>query len=492
MTADPTHRPLTKRVFLEALVCPRRGWLLHNPDAASAAPTLGEQFRMTQGRAIEALALEILGPGVDMHGPATPEWVAEGRRTIENPGVERAYEVPLRAGSAIARPDALIRSAGGWDVVEVKSAKVVKPEYVDDFAYTLAVAARAGLHVTSARLALVNPDWRADNEQPPVVFHDVTERTLARAAEFSPLLDAVHATVSTDQPPPAVLMAACRKCDFRGAACFPEGPAHPVFELPGVRSKRVDNWLAAGITRIADLPETEALNELQRFHRRAVVEGGLVRAPGGLARLADVREPAAYLDFETISLALPPYPGVAPYDVIPVQYSLHRRETGGELTHRDLLVDPADLDLDAFARNLLEALGGAASIVVYSSFERLRLRWLADRLPALAGELEEAIRRLVDLYPIVQASVAHPGFHGSLSIKRVLPVLVPPSDLTYDGLGIGNGDDATGVAGLRAMGRIGDAEWERYRSELLAYCEVDTLAMVRLHEALARLAVNGT
>ncbi len=492
MTADSPDRLLTKRVFLEALVCPRRGWLLYHPDAQSGPPGPGEQFRLSQGNAVGARAREILGPGIDLQGPATPAWIAEGRRTIENPGVERAFEVPLVGGHAMARPDVLIRSAGGWDVVEVKSAKAVKPEYVDDFAYTLAVARMAGLEVTGARLALVNPDWRADNDESPIAMHDVSERALARAAEFAPLLDAVHATVSADDAPPAVLMAACRKCEFRGTACFADGPAHPVFELPGVRSKRVEDWLAAGITRIADVPESAPLNDLQRFHRRAVIANGLVRAPEGLARLVELREPTAYLDFETISLALPPYPGVAPYDVIPIQYSLHRREDGGALSHRELLLDPAALDLEGLARNLLEALGGAASIVVYSSFEQHRLRWLADRLPALAGALDDVIHRLVDLLPIVQASVAHPEFHGSLSIKRVLPVLVSASELTYQGLGIANGDDATGVAGLRAMGRINDAEWARYRTELLAYCRVDTLAMVRLHEALARLAINGT
>jgi hypothetical protein len=64
-------------------------------------------------------------------------------------------------------------------------------------------------------------------------------------------------------------------------------------------------------------------------------------------------------------------------------------------------------------------------------------------------------------------------------------VLVPT--LRYDTLEIGDGDDAAGVAGLRAMGRLGDEEWARYRRHLLAYCKVDTLAMVRLHEALAAL-----
>ena len=482
----PAHW-LTKRVFLEGLVCPRRGWLLRHADRRDAPPTLGEQFRLIQGNEIGDLARTLLGPGVDLRGPATDAWVHEGRGVVANPAVHTVFEVPVVAGHAMARPDVMGREDGGWRVIEVKSAKSVKPELIDDLAYTVAVVQGAGFVVTGAELALVNPDWRADNDAPAVMRHDVTAAVLARAAEFAPLLEVVYEAVSTDEPPPAVLASPCRGCEFRGTRCFVDGPSDPVFELPGIRSRRVDEWIAEGITRIAQVPAGAKLTPIQSFHRRAVLAGALVTEPAALAQVRRVPEPAAYLDFETVSLALPPFPGMAPYDVIPVQYSVHRRTAGGALEHADLLLDPAAPDLPLFARQLLDVLDGAASIVVYSSFEKQRLRWLAERLPAMAADLEDAIDRLVDLYPIVQAAVAHPDFHGSLSIKRVLPVFVPESELTYHGLDIANGDDATGVAGLRAMRRIGDVEWERYRGQLLAYCAVDTMAMVRLHEALAAL-----
>jgi Domain of unknown function(DUF2779) len=478
-------RPLIKRVFLDAQTCTRRGWLLHNPGAERRAPDLGEQFQFAQGHAVGDQARAVFGPGVDLRGPATEAWIAEGRRAVDDPRTAVAYEVPLVAGHAIARPDVLIRERQGWRVIEVKSGKSEKTEYIDDLAYTVAVTEGAGLPVAAAELALVNGEWRADGAEPPLVRVDVTEAVLARAGEFAPILEATYAVVSAADAPDAALKSACRGCSFRGQRCFVDGPRHPVFELPNIRSKRVDEWIAGGITRIPQLPETEKLTATQRMHRRAVVTNALVTDREALERLAEIEEPAGYLDFETVSLALPPFRDVAPFDVIPIQYSLHRRVPGGEPAHRELLVDPAAPDVEAFARDLLDALRGVGSIVVYSSFERQRLQWMARRLPALAAELEAVADRLFDLLPVVQAAVAHPEFHGSLSIKRVLPVLVP--DLSYADLEIGNGENATGVAGLRAMGRIGDEEWERYRGALLAYCRVDTLAMVRLHDALRSL-----
>ncbi len=485
----PPERWLTKRVFLETLACDRRGWLLHHADGPGDPPGLGEQFRFAQGNAVGALARERLGPGVDLRGIPTKALIDEGRAALRDRAVNAAFEVPVVAGHAMARPDALVRHGDGWRVIEVKSGKNSKPEYVDDLAYTVAVAQAAGLSVAAAELLLVNADWRVDNGAPPLAAVDVTEAVLARAAAFAPLLEPACETVAAADAPAAVLKGECRQCDFRGAPCFADGPRHPVFELPRIHTKTADAWIAGGLVHIRDVPETAKLTPVQQLHRRAVIRGGLVADREALGPLSEIREPVAYLDFETLSLALPPFTGMAPFDVIPIQYSVHTRLPGGAVGHHELLMDPAAPDIDAFARQLLDALDGAQSIVVYSAFERARLAWLAERLPALAPRLEAAAGRLFDLLPVVQRAVAHPDFHGSLSIKRVLPVLVP--DLSYAGLAIGDGDAATGAAGLRALGRVADDEWARYRTQLLAYCEVDTLAMVRLHEALAALARTG-
>ena len=481
-------RPLlTKHVFLEALECTRRGWLLEHPDGDREPPSIGERFRFTQGNIIGDLAREFLGPGLDLRGPSTTDWIETGRAALADARNQTLYEVPVVAGQAVARPDMLQRAGDGWRLVEVKSAKKMDKKYLDDVGYTIAVAQGAGLMVTRVELLLVNPDWRCDNDEPPLVLHDVSGDALARAAELAPLLEVVAAAACGDDAPAEALKAVCKNCQFLGTRCFAEGPPDPVFQLPRILAKRVDALIADGVTRISQLGDGEKLNPVQQLHRRSVLEGGLVTVASELATLDDIAAPIAYLDFETVSLALPPIPGVAPHDAVPIQFSVHRPLEGGGYAHDELLLDPAHPDLRQFADRLLAVLDGAASIIVYSPFERRCLRWLAERLPAVQGELEATIERLVDLLPIVQSSVAHPDFHGSLSIKKVLPVLVPAEVLTYHGLEIANGDDATGVAGLRALGRVDDASWDSYRNELLAYCAVDTLAMARLHEALLAL-----
>jgi hypothetical protein len=75
-----------------------------------------------------------------------------------------------------------------------------------------------------------------------------------------------------------------------------------------------------------------------------------------------------------------------------------------------------------------------------------------------------------------------PRFKGSYSIKSVLPVLVP--DLSYESLDIRNGS--------MAMASWYDFVFKEEKNkktinDLLKYCELDTLAMVRVWEKLKKM-----
>lgn len=77
---------------------------------------------------------------------------------------------------------------------------------------------------------------------------------------------------------------------------------------------------------------------------------------------------------------------------------------------------------------------------------------------------------------------------GSASIKAVLPALCPSnSELDYQALGISNGGDASNYLKDLAERTIAEAEIETIRKDLLAYCKLDTLAMVKIWEVLQEL-----
>jgi len=73
---------------------------------------------------------------------------------------------------------------------------------------------------------------------------------------------------------------------------------------------------------------------------------------------------------------------------------------------------------------------------------------------------------------------------GSYSIKKVLPALVP--ELSYKMLNIREGGTASNTFSQMVQGSFkGDAV--QTRKDLLAYCKMDTYAMVKILEVLKRV-----
>ena len=82
----------------------------------------------------------------------------------------------------------------------------------------------------------------------------------------------------------------------------------------------------------------------------------------------------------------------------------------------------------------------------------------------------------------MRAHYYHPDFHGSYSIKAVLPALVP--DMTYRDLEIQDGSSASAAFAQMIAPATEEPERERIRNALLDYCQMDTLATVRLLDTL--------
>lgn len=80
---------------------------------------------------------------------------------------------------------------------------------------------------------------------------------------------------------------------------------------------------------------------------------------------------------------------------------------------------------------------------------------------------------------------------GSYSIKYVLPALLPGEDeLNYQNLTIQNGSMA--MSTYQTLHTNPAEEIAQIRKDLLAYCKLDTLAMVRIWEEMCKLTSRST
>jgi hypothetical protein len=132
-----------------------------------------------------------------------------------------------------------------------------------------------------------------------------------------------------------------------------------------------------------------------------------------------------------------------------------------------------------FAESLLSACGESGPIIVYGSFERTIIRGLTQGYPDLANSLQSLSERIVDLLPILRHNYYHPKMCGSWSLKAVQPCLVP--DLSYTNLGEVQEGGQAQEAYYEAISPDTTPERKKeLRRGLLAYCEMDTLALVRI------------
>jgi hypothetical protein len=190
-----------------------------------------------------------------------------------------------------------------------------------------------------------------------------------------------------------------------------------------------------------------------------------------------------FLDFESLNPAIPLYNQSRPYQQIPFQYSIHYKKTAdGELRHSDFLGDGLSDPRPAFIENLLSKTRLPGTILTYNQkFEIGRLRELGRDFPQYQADLDERIGRIRDLMtPFRQQLYYSPQMNGSYSIKAVLPALVP--ELSYDNLPISEGGDAS-LAYEQLIYDL-NADKEEIQRNLLEYCKLDTLAMVKILEKL--------
>jgi hypothetical protein len=187
---------------------------------------------------------------------------------------------------------------------------------------------------------------------------------------------------------------------------------------------------------------------------------------------------------------LPLFDGYKPYQPITFQYSLFvvENEHDTEPQHYEYLaVDRVECSQE-LCDSLLSHIGSEGTIIVWhKSFEMGRNSELAGLQPECAEQLLSINSRTYDLKDIFAKSYyVDYRFHGSASIKDVLPVVVP--ELSYDGLDIKKGDIAMTKWYEMVYGELSEVEREKIRYDLKLYCKLDTLAMWRVWRAVKSIS----
>ena len=491
-------RTFSKSKLLALRQCPKRLWLeVHRPDLREDSAATEASFQI--GHRVGDIARRLYDPeglgslidvateGFDVAFKRSAELLVSSRQPI--------FEAGFSAGGAMAFSDVMLpvqeNGSTAWRMVEVKSATSVKDYHRDDVAVQAFIAKTAGVPLYSIALAHIDSSWTYPGEEDYrglLVEADLTAEAFSRGEEVKAWIAQAQSVDALPSEPEMAIGAHCDTpyaCGFYGYCSRNEPKAEfPVYWLPYFGAK-AQQLATQGVIDLADVADNLLNAKQQRVKDHTLAGTVFFDSVGAAADLAIHSLPAYFLDFETIQFAVPIWKGTRPYQQNTFQFSLHILSESGQLEHTEFLDISGKDPSESFARTLIAVCGTNGPVYVYSAaFETSRMSELAARYPQFSGALLAINARVVDLLPIARERYYHPSQQGSWSIKKVLPAVVP--ELRYDALdGVQDGGGAMD-AFLEAIHPDTSIERkQQIEQQLLAYCKLDTYAMVRLWQVFA-------
>ena len=496
---------LSKSKYVQVWSCPRGAWIRkYHPEAVPRDE--GTQSRFRQGDEVGDLARGLFGPSVNVtaykeDGSLDLPRMMENTREEMEKGTEVICEAAFSYEGLYCAVDLLKRDRenGGWAIYEVKSSSDgLQDKYVADVSYQKYVLEHCGVKVTGVYLVCIDTDYVLEASGLDVnrffKINDLWEAASQAQRDTLPgVLETAERVLGSEEEPVAELAEACPGCELF-SWCGRDLPSPSVFDLYRLPKKKMIEYYRQGLVSYEQLEEAGVVKNAAQLRQMdfALRDRGIHAEAEPLREfLSGLTYPLYFLDFETMMPAVPFCVGTRPFAQIPFQYSLHYigRE-GGELLHREFLAESGTDPRRAVAEALCRDIPADACVTAFNKqFECGRLKELAAAFPDLAEHLLAIEGNITDLLdPFRKGWYYRREIGGSFSIKSVLPAICPDDpELDYHALeGVHNGTEAMSV--YPALQYMEPEEREKARRDLLAYCRLDTLAMVKVWEELKRAA----
>jgi hypothetical protein len=479
---------ITKSDYLAYLQCPLVFWLDRFRPELRAPLKADVQRRLRMGQEVDKMAREWFANGRLIPYRPSPEDMAPLTAQAIDAGETTLFQATFHAGDLLVKVDVLQREEAGWHLIEVKSSTLVKEEHLPDAAFQYYVLRQAGLNVTRASIMHVNNRCRFPNLDDLFTIEDVTADVLDWWATIEEDLVEMRRLAALAGEPQTRIGRFCIKpvkCAYH-AHCWQDIDGLTIYHIPHLGEKKQEALETAGALLLEDVrpdfPLTPNQRDFVNFHARREIK---IDKPAIRQALADLRFPLYFFDFETIDHVVPVYDGTRPYQQVPFQYSCHILHKDGRLEHREYLYRGIGDPRPDLLQALLGDIEDGGQIVAYNApFERGVINKLAEAFPAEAALLQQIADRLWDQLPIFRKHYRDYRFGTSNSLKNVLPVVAP--QLSYDALAVQNGVQAQVL--WEEMVETADAALkDKLAADLLAYCKLDTLAMVEIHGVLREL-----
>jgi len=487
---------LTKTDFKEYLLCNKCLWVKKKkPEEYTAGEfSLFLQKLIKDGYAVEEYVQKLFPGGVFVSGDKEA-LIAKTKELLtgDKPIFQATFET---SEGLFAKVDILDfnKKTNKWDLYEVKASSEIKTDikhnHVKDVIFQTIVAEDSGVDIGESYIIHINKEYRRDGDvdvNKLLIIENMSEQITEQKGLVRDEIEGALLMLSRDD----VSLDGCdclykshgQRCD-----CFfkfnPQVPEYAVHNI--VSGNKLKALLADGIVKIQDIPEDFELTPIQADKvalqkvGKPIIDKDAIRQT-----LSELVFPIYFLDYETYGFPIPLLDGYKTNQQVVFQVSVHVLQEDGKLEHFEYLADELEYATRGLVDVLKERIGTTGSVVVwYESFEKARNAELAELHPEDRGFLEDLNARVFDLMKVFKRDYLHPDFRGSASIKNVLPVLLP--ELSYKTLDIQNGTMALTEWERMLASHTAPEHKEEIKKNLLEYCKLDTLAMVKIFEFLRK------
>jgi len=474
---------LSKTNYLQFLACPEELWLQKNRPDLIPKLDIDALHKIEQGNLIDGLAREWFKNGCVLKEEVIDPDKVSFQLKVEKDGIVAIADIVVHHPSK----EKHIR------LFEVKSSTNLKKQHIHDIAFQKMVFEGCGYTVTDSYLVLVNKKYihsgtidHCELLDIDKVTKEVGELKKSTKKEAKLAMEWIHGPMPLKQwtiDCPNKL-----KCPFLQYH-YKNIPAYSIYDISNIRIKKISKLLEDGVINILDVPKDFKLSKKQRIQVEIAQEEEIrIKSKAIKRELKELTYPLYFIDYESFSYVIPAQEEYRPYQQLVFQYSLHTRRTpDGPLEHTEFLLRSKDEPVEQLVAHMHKHIGDTGSLIVWNeSFEKTRNKEMAVLYPIYADFLASMNDRMFDLMKIFKKDYySHPGFKGKNSLKSVLPTLCP--DISYKSLVIQNGNTAAIKWHHATDKRVSAEEAEKVFGDLLKYCHLDTLAMVKILEKVERV-----
>ena len=482
---------LSKSLYIRGLQCVKSLWLkkylrdvLTPPDASTLAV-------FETGHQVGELACGLFpnGKKIPFEDVTFEDKIALTRQWIDE-GVENIYEATFDYEGILVMVDILhINDDGSIEIYEVKSSTEVKDIYLHDASIQYYVLNGLGYDVKRTSIMHINNEYvRGDELEIDKLFCivDVTNELLELQSNIPEYLKHFKMYLDDKETEPNVDIGKhcfdpydCDAIDY----CWKHIPDYSIFNISRLKKDKKFEMYQSGIIEFSQITDISIFSMAQQIQIESEqTDRAIINKEAIQEFLDDLTYPIYYLDFETFQQAIPQWKGIRPYMQIPFQYSLHIERIGKPLEHKEFLAQEGIDPRYELAKRLVEDIPTDVTVLAYNmGFEKGVIQRLASMFDEFSDALMSVHDNIQDLMvPFQKKDYYSPAMKGSYSIKYVLPALVPDMALAYKELdGVQNGGEA-----MQAYAKLVHMEDKEevtiLREALLRYCELDTLAMVKI------------